>query len=90
MCGTKNPNGARACFPIAVMTSRKTVLGSHAGLVILPVQDLLLYGADTRMNKPGVRDGNWAFRVAAYQKSELDRDREKFLYWNRLYGRTAR
>ncbi|MBP5231637.1 MAG: 4-alpha-glucanotransferase [Clostridia bacterium] len=66
---------------------RRTLFASHAGLVILPVQDLLLYGADTRMNRPGVRDGNWAFRVAAYQKAELDREAGKFRYWNRLYGR---
>ena len=66
---------------------RKTMFASHAGLVILPVQDLLLYGADTRMNKPGVAKGNWAFRVAAYQKAELDRDKGKFRYWNKLYGR---
>ncbi len=83
-CGYDNPDWQHGFDAI-----RKTMLGSHARLVIFPVQDLLLYGADTRMNKPGVRDGNWAFRIAAYQKAELDRDKEKFLYWNRLYGRTG-
>ncbi|MBO4366461.1 MAG: 4-alpha-glucanotransferase, partial [Clostridia bacterium] len=84
-CGYDNPDWQHGFDAI-----RKTMLGSHAGLVLFPVQDLLLYGADTRMNKPGVRDGNWAFRIAAYQKAELDRDKEKFLYWNRLYGRAGR
>lgn len=68
---------------------RRTLLESHAGLVIFPVQDLLLYGADTRMNKPGVAEGNWGFRVAGYQKAELDSQKGKFLYWNTLYGRIS-
>jgi 4-alpha-glucanotransferase len=58
---------------------------SHAGLLILPVQDLLLYGRDTRLNTPGSSDGNWSYRVTAAQLSLLDKD--KFHRWNSLYGR---
>ena len=50
----------------------ETLYASHAGLVILPVQDLLLFGADTRFNTPGRAEGNWAFRVTEEQMSEID------------------
>lgn len=63
----------------------RTMLQSHAGLVIFPVQDLLLFGSDTRMNKPGIGSGNWSYRIAEYQIKNLDRG--KFRSWNRLYGR---
>ncbi len=63
----------------------REMFASHAGLLILPVQDLLLYGADTRFNVPGRSEGNWCYRL---ERSQLDRiDRKKFLCWNRLYGR---
>ena len=32
----------------------RTIFASSAGLVILPVQDLLLYGSDTRLNTPEI------------------------------------
>ena len=63
----------------------RNVLMSHAGLVILPVQDLLQYGADTRLNKPGVKEGNWAVRFTEEQLESLSA--EKFRKWNGLYGR---
>ena len=63
----------------------RTMLRSSAGLVILPIQDLLGYGADTRLNIPGKSDGNWSYRVT---KEQLDGiDKEKFRRWNRVYGR---
>jgi 4-alpha-glucanotransferase len=58
---------------------------SHAGLLVLPVQDLLLYGRDTRLNTPGSSDGNWSYRVTSAQLSLLDK--QKFRRWNKLYGR---
>ena len=64
----------------------RTMFRSHAGLLILPVQDLLLYGRDTRLNKPGTSDDNWSYRITKEQLNGIDR--EKFLNWNRLYGRT--
>lgn len=35
---------------------------SVAHTVIIPLQDVLAYGADTRMNFPGIPSGNWAWR----------------------------
>ncbi len=63
----------------------RTMFQSHAGLLILPVQDLLLYGMDTRLNVPGTDEDNWSYRIT---KDQLDTiDRGKFLRWNKLYGR---
>jgi len=62
-----------------------SVMASSAALAIFPVQDLLCYGADTRMNTPGVAEKNWAFRLTDEQLSLLDP-----AYWRRmniLYGR---
>lgn len=63
----------------------KTLLRSPADRVIFPIQDILGYGADTRMNTPGVPEGNWAFRLTEEQLAGIDRG-----YWkdcNRLFGR---
>lgn len=63
----------------------RTMFQSHAGLLILPVQDLLLYGNDTRLNVPGTDEDNWSYRIT---KEQLDKiDRNKFFEWNKLYGR---
>jgi 4-alpha-glucanotransferase len=64
----------------------RTVLRSHANVAILPVQDLLGYGADTRMNKPGTANGNWQYRVTTEQLDKIDWNR--FRSYNRLYGRS--
>ena len=63
----------------------RTMFESHAGLLILPIQDLLLYGSDTRLNTPGKRDGNWAFRITREQAQSIPLS--KFAEWNDLYGR---
>ena len=39
-------------------------LSSTANLAILPLQDLLGFGSDCRMNIPGVPTGNWRWRCA--------------------------
>lgn len=58
---------------------------SPAFLTIAPVQDLLGYGADTRINTPGVAHGNWSYRVTSEQIRSLDSTRlNKF---NHMYGR---
>jgi len=36
---------------------------SPADTIIIPLQDLLELGSEARMNVPGVRDGNWCWRV---------------------------
>ena len=66
----------------------RTMFESHAGLLILPVQDLLLYGSDTRLNRPGQCEGNWSYRLTRPQLDAVDR--YPFLAWNRRYGRAPR
>ena len=70
-----------ACYDAVL----RTMFSSHAGLLMLPVQDLFLFGKDTRLNTPGSADGNWAYRVTRAQFDALKP--EKFMVWNRLYGR---
>jgi 4-alpha-glucanotransferase len=63
----------------------RTMFASHAFLTIFPIQDLLLYGRDTRINVPGRSDGNWSYRLT---RDQLDRiDSQKYLALNRRYGR---
>ncbi len=63
----------------------RTLLASTADLAILPIQDVLGYGADTRMNIPGKPEGNWRYRVTAKQLATVDRAAYRHL--NTLYGR---
>lgn len=63
----------------------RTLFESSADTLILPVQDLLGFGADTRMNTPGKAQGNWCYRVTKEQFRTLDGARFKRL--NALYGR---
>ena len=63
----------------------KTILASNAGLAIFPVQDLLGYGNDTRLNVPGRAEGNWLYRITKEQLNLIDI--QKYNYLNRLYGR---
>ena len=63
----------------------RSMMASHAGLVIFPVQDLLKYGRDTRLNTPGSSKDNWAFRITRNQFMEIDRN--KLTVWNKVYGR---
>jgi 4-alpha-glucanotransferase len=41
------------------------VMGSGADTAIIPLQDVLCYGSDARMNFPGVASGNWQWRFHA-------------------------
>ena len=63
----------------------RTMFQSHADLVIMPVQDLLGYGSDTRLNIPGKADGNWSYRVTKDQLDGIDKNRFKQL--NKTYAR---
>ncbi len=70
-----------ACYDAVL----RTMFASHAGLLVLPVQDLLLFGCDTRINRPGSSSGNWSYRITKEQLGRIST--EKFKAWNRLYGR---
>lgn len=63
----------------------RVMFGTHSDIFIMPIQDVLQYGGDTRMNKPGNADGNWSFRVTAEQLAATDK--EKYLMYNKMYGR---
>lgn len=63
----------------------KTLIQSSAGMVIIPIQDLLGYGGDTRMNIPGTSEGNWKFRVAYEQMRTIDTG--YYYDLNNTYGR---
>lgn len=58
---------------------------SGASIAIVPIQDLCGFGGDTKMNKPGQADGNWAFRVAPEALKSIDVSFIKAL--NQLYKR---
>lgn len=79
-CGYHDPDWNRGYDSIL-----RTMFMSHAGIVILPIQDLLGYGSDTRLNIPGKADGNWQFRVTREQLEGIDRN--KFKRLNTLYSR---
>ncbi len=63
----------------------RTVYASHSKLCIMPIQDLLGYGSDTRLNTPGRADGNWQYRITKEQLDSIDRVSFKNL--NTLYSR---
>ena len=71
--------------PEAYRAVMRTLFASVADLAILPIQDVLGYGADTRMNIPGEPSGNWRYRVTSPQLASIDKD--FFRRLNRLYGR---
>jgi len=48
----------RPCWPLIRAAS-----GSVAEIAIVPVQDLLEFGSEARMNTPAVAQGNWSWRV---------------------------
>ena len=59
---------------------------SQAERVIIPIQDLCGYGADTRMNIPGTPVGNWAFRLRPEALRD-DIDWQLFRQMNEIYDR---
>ncbi len=63
----------------------RAMFSSCAGALILPIQDLLLYGSDTRFNTPGKSFGNWSLRITKDQLNTIDI--KKFRKFNELYGR---
>ena len=63
----------------------RAIFASVSNLAIIPIQDFLMYGSDTRINTPGVAKGNWSYRVT---KEQLDNaNKEFFKSLNRIYKR---
>ena len=79
-CNCETDDWSRGCVMII-----KTMMASHSDTVIFPIQDIFVYGADTRMNTPGTSESNWAYRMTRDQLSCVDR--KKFARLNTLYGR---
>lgn len=63
----------------------RSIFACVSDLAIIPVQDLLMFGSDTRINTPGVADGNWSYRVTKEQL--LNADLKFFRDMNRIYKR---
>jgi 4-alpha-glucanotransferase len=42
----------------------RLALSSVAALAIIPLQDILGFGDDCQMNRPGIPTGNWRWRCA--------------------------
>lgn len=69
----------------AVLPIIKCLLRSAADLVVFPLQDILGYGRDTRMNTPGESKNNWAIR---FTQEQIDRiDRAHWHYLNTVFER---
>lgn len=63
----------------------RALFASSADTVIIPVQDLLKYGSDTRLNTPGTSENNWLYRVTKEQLSGIDKNFYRTL--NQIYKR---
>ncbi len=63
----------------------RALYASVADRVIFPIQDLMGFGNDTRLNTPGVAKGNWGFRITQEQLDALDA--AKFMEYAKVFGR---
>jgi 4-alpha-glucanotransferase len=59
---------------------------SVADVVILPVQDLLGLGQESRMNTPSTQEGNWKWKLLPGQITPAHGERLR--EWTEVYGRT--
>ena len=64
----------------------RLAISSTAALAIIPLQDILGFGEDCQMNRPGTGSGNWRWRCAPrFLNEELEsRLREMIIFYNRL------
>ncbi len=63
----------------------RMALASTAVLAIIPMQDVLGFGADCRMNVPGTSEGNWRWRCAS--RFINDEVSNRLLSETKFYGR---
>ncbi|MCR5207807.1 MAG: 4-alpha-glucanotransferase, partial [Eubacterium sp.] len=64
----------------------ETVWQSASNVAIVTLQDMCGFGADARMNTPGIAEKNWAFRTTAETIDSIDG--EYFRHINSTYRRT--
>jgi 4-alpha-glucanotransferase len=64
----------------------RLAMSSVAVLAIIPLQDILGFGEDCRMNKPGTQTANWRWRCAKRFLNEAVEKRllDMTIYYNRL------
>ncbi|MBN2712653.1 MAG: 4-alpha-glucanotransferase, partial [Planctomycetes bacterium] len=75
---------SRSCDDIA-MDLIRLAMGSVADTAIFPMQDILNLPNDCRMNRPGITDGQWAWRMSAEQMNNAPAGALREMAW--LYGR---
>ncbi len=63
----------------------RLAMASVSHTAVVPLQDILGFGADTRMNTPGRESGNWGWRFTSEWLNHPAR--ERLAYLTRLYGR---
>ena len=63
----------------------RALFTSGASLAVVPIQDLLGYGGETRTNVPGTAEGNWRFRIGRETLGQIDS-----AYYNALIKVTGR
>lgn len=69
----------------AVRHAVRSAMASTAKLAIIPVQDILELDSAERMNIPGAKHGNWAFRL---EKNVLTTETAtRLANWSHLFGR---
>ena len=72
-CSFFGDDWARGGFDsLSVRSMIKALWMSPAVITIVPIQDLCGFGKDTKMNIPGVPNGNWAFRISKEQLNQID------------------
>ena len=64
----------------------RLAMSSVAALTIIPLQDIMGFGEDCRMNKPGTQTGNWCWRCAPrfLHKEVEERLLDMTTFYNRL------
>ena len=61
------------------------IMQSNARLCVIPIQDYLMLGSESRMNTPQSVGGNWQWRIRRNQLS--DELAKRILSMTKLYGR---
>ncbi|MDR0931232.1 MAG: 4-alpha-glucanotransferase [Clostridiales bacterium] len=69
---------------LALHAMYRELFRSRAKIAILPMQDILMYGSDARMNTPG-EVGGWVFRLSDNYASKVDREYYKQLNYFRKF-----
>ena len=64
----------------------RLALASTARLGVVPAQDLLGLGSESRMNTPGTATGNWAWRAPAGAFDDRPRRPARARSWRRRTG----